>query len=226
MPRDAISLDPRLEAIAGMCGKCDIFADIGCDHGRLGAYMLQTNLCEIAYFTELSSVSLDKARRLVGTLGLSARARFLLCDGADALDIMPGVAAISGMGGETISGIIERGIDKLGGARLTLQPNINAPQLRIALEKLGFRIDDEKIARDGRRLYVIISASPGIAEYTDFEREVGPILAKTRPAELFDFADFRLRVAKNALRGRIEADDDCADLRREIEIWEEVAAWR
>ena len=41
MHEKSISLDSRLKCIAELIGKCDHYADIGCDHGRLGAFLLQ-----------------------------------------------------------------------------------------------------------------------------------------------------------------------------------------
>ena len=58
MPRVSISIDPRLTAIAQMCGECAMLADIGSDHGRLGAYMLQTGMCRKVQLTDISAPSL------------------------------------------------------------------------------------------------------------------------------------------------------------------------
>ena len=226
MPRNVISLDPRLTAIARFCGTCRRFADIGTDHGRLGAYLLQTKRCENAQFTDISDQSLQKARRLIGLLGLSDRAAFLVGDGAAALREAPDVAVIAGMGGETIAGIVERGREILADAKLVMQPNVDAPLLRQCLSEQGFALEDEAIVRDGRRLYVILTARKGEMKLTETEANVGPVLMKKRPAELFDYAAFRLRVANKALIGAKRGDGDLAALEREIAIWEEAASWQ
>ena len=226
MPRDTIALDPRLTAVAGFCGSCKRFADIGTDHGRLGAYLLQTNRCESVQFTDISDQSLQKARRLIGILGLSKKAAFLTGDGAAALREAPDVAVIAGMGGETIAGIVERGRQIFAGAKLVLQPNVDAPLLRRRLSEAGFAIEDEAIVRDGRRLYVILTARTGERNLTETEAEVGPVLMIKRPAELYDYAAFRLRVANKALIGAKRGGDGTAELERQIAIWEEVASWR
>jgi tRNA (adenine22-N1)-methyltransferase len=226
MPRVSITIDPRLTAIAGMCGKCAMLADIGTDHGRLGAYMLQTGMCQSVQLTDISAPSLEKARLLIGKLGLNERTRFCVGDGALALDETPDVAVIAGMGGETIARIVESGGEKLGAARLVTQPNVAAPFLREKLAGNGYAITDERIVRDGGRLYVMIAAQKGEARYSEFELNVGPVLMKTRPDALFDYASFRLRVAGKALAGiRAGGGDDGAML-REKEIWEEVLGWQ
>ena len=226
MPRAAISLDPRLEKIAELCGKCTFFADIGTDHGRLGAYMLQTGLCREVQFTDISEPSLMKARKLLATLGIADKALFLTGDGAMALEHAPETAVIAGMGGDTIAGIIARGREYLADARLVLQPNVDSRAVRMQLCESGYRIVDEAVVRDGRRLYVIIAAEPGSMELDGFAATVGPVLMKKRPDGLFEYAAFRLRVAEKALEGVRKGGQDDAGLRREVQIWEEVASWQ
>lgn len=226
MPRAAISLDPRLEKIAEFSGKCTSFADIGTDHGRLGAYMLQTGLCERVQFTDISEPSLMKAKRLLSTLGLAEKASFLVGDGANALAERPDVAVIAGMGGETISGIIRRGRDIFADARLILQPNVGAEDVRRQLCESGYAIRDEAVVRDGRRLYVIISAEPGSMQLDEFALSVGPVLMEKRPDSLFEYTDFRLRVARKALSGLEKGGHSGEELKKEISLWEEVAAWQ
>ena len=63
LPPNAISLDARLSAIRDLAGSCACFADIGADHGRLGAHMLLRGLCGRAQLADISEASLSKARR-------------------------------------------------------------------------------------------------------------------------------------------------------------------
>lgn len=222
-----ISLDARLMTIAEMVGRCPAVADIGCDHGRLGAFLLQRGWVGRALLMDVSDTSLDKARALIRLLGLAQRARFLVCDGAEALNEPIDAAVIAGMGGATAAGIVERGRGRLGGARLILQVNVGHPELRRRLAAAGYRLTDERIVRDGRRLYVIMEAQPGKAEYDERELHVGPILLRRKPEELSDYAAFRLRVARKALDGARQGGEAAviSELEREIAIWEEAEAW-
>lgn len=219
-----ISLDPRLSTIAEMLGTCTCCADIGSDHGRLGAFMLQNHRVERMCLTDISAPSLEKARKLISLLGLEEKTGFYVGDGALALEEKVDAAVIAGMGGETISEIIEGSNGKLEGARLILQPNVAVPQLRRCLNRSGYRIENEALVRDGRRVYVIIEAVPGEQSLTDFEYEVGPVILKEQPEALADYTAFRLRVARKALLGAQNGNDQqVVDLlRREIEIWEDV----
>ncbi len=223
LPAGAISLDARLSAIRDLAGSCACFADIGADHGRLSAHMLQRGLCARAQLADISEASLRKARRLIYGLGLMERARFCVGDGALALVERPDVAAIAGMGGQTIAGIVERGREVLRGARIVMQPNVAAPELRARLQAAGFCITHEAIARDGRRLYIVIAAQAGDMRLTPEEIEVGPVLLRSGAPELADYAAFRLRVARRALEGARKARRETRDFEREIEIWEAVS---
>ena len=224
--RGKIALDPRLSMIARLVGNCPCVADNGCDHGRLGAFLLQSGQCERVQLTDISAPSLEKARRLMADLGLTDKAIFCVGDGALALKEPAQTAVIAGMGGATIARILDKGRDKLAEARLVLQPNVAAPQLREALSACGYAITDERVVQDGRRNYVIIQAEPGESSYSLMERIVGPVLLKRMPAELLPYARFRLRVAKKALEGaRTSADaSQQAPLMEEISVWEEVCA--
>jgi len=221
-----ISLDPRLSLIAEVLGTCTCCADIGSDHGRLGAFLLQNHRCEHVCLTDISAPSLDKARKLISLLALEDKASFYVGDGAQILGRSVDAAIIAGMGGETIAEIIEGSQGKLDGARLILQPNVAAPYLRRKLNKCGWMVVNETLARDGRRIYMIIEAIQGKQQLTDTEYEVGPVLLKQKPALLSDYTQFRLRVARKALAGAENGNDteNIEALRREIEIWEGVEA--
>ena len=221
-----ISLDPRLSMIARLVGQCQCCADIGCDHGRLGAFLLQNEQCGHVVLSDISEPSLAKARSLCARLGLNDRVTFCVADGIPAAARAPQVAVIAGMGGATIAQILENGREKLGDARLVLQPNVAAPQLRRALCDLDYAVTDEQVVQDGRRCYVVIQAEPGKADYSLKQLTVGPVLLARMPRALEPYAAFRLRVARKALAGALASEDDSqrAPLERELAIWEEVWA--
>ena len=220
----SISLDPRLSAIAEMLGKCDCCADIGSDHGRLGAFLLQNHRCARVCLTDISASSLQKARKLIALTGLEDSTDFYVGDGALALEREVDAAVIAGMGGETIAEIVENSAGKLDSARLILQPNVAAAELRTRINACGWRITDEELVRDGRRIYVILAAERGSQKLNERETEVGPVLLAKRHPLLTDYARFRLRVDRKALDGARTGSDAgaAAELERRISIWEEV----
>lgn len=221
-----ISLDPRLSMIAGMLGVCEYCADIGSDHGRLGAFLLQNGQCSRMCLTDISDASLQKARKLIALLGLEERVDFCVGDGALALNRPVNAAVIAGMGGETMAHILETSGDKLNGARLLLQPNVAAEQLRECMSRIGWKITDENLVRDGRRIYMVIEAVQGEQSLSEKEAVVGPVLLKKKPELLKEYCTFKLRVLKKALEGASQGADarEAERIKRELAIWEDTAA--
>jgi len=218
---NSIVLDERLRTVADMIPNGARFADIGCDHGYLSAWLLREERVSFCQLCDISSPSLDKARRLMKALCLEDKVRFGVGDGAKALSSPVDCAVIAGMGSATIMHIIEEGRTELGNARLILQPNVDAPELREFLMNNGYAIVDERIARAGGRHYVILAAQPGQAHYTEEELLCGPVLLQRGGEAFRSFADFRIKVAQKALKGA-QGGDGCrfAQLSREIELWQ------
>lgn len=220
----AITLDARLQAVARLVPPCQTVADIGADHGFLGAHLLLTGRCAFVRFMDISADSLLKARRLIGKLRLESRAAFLVGDGAAALPAPVDAAVIAGMGAELIAGIIARGREKLGDAKLVLAPNLDAPLVRRFLMENGYQITNEALVHDGRRFYPVIAAQPGEARYDPMAVLAGPILLQEKPDSLIAYANHRIRVIDRALPGAIRGGEPWVDeLAEEREMWREVA---
>lgn len=221
-----ITLDARLEKIADMLGYRGVCADIGCDHGRLGAYLLQNGRCERIYLTDISKDSLEKARRLIRLLGYEDRAVIRAGDGAQALEGPVEAAVIAGMGGETIADIVEAAGERFDGTTLILQPNVGADELRWRLNTAHWRITDEAIVREGRRLYPIIQCVRGEQELSKAECAAGPVLLARRDPMLAAYAGFILNYTERALRGAEQGGDAASvdRLRAQKRIWEEIKA--
>lgn len=54
----------RLNAIIELTGRSDTVADIGCDHGRLGAALLQCEKARHVIATDISAMSLERENGL------------------------------------------------------------------------------------------------------------------------------------------------------------------
>lgn len=218
-----IELDERLSMLYDMVPPCTAAADIGADHGFLGARLLESGKCERVEFLDISEPSLQKAWRLIGRCNLMERADFTVGDGAAALKNPADAVIVAGMGAPTISGIIERGLSRLEHSYLVLQPNIGVELLRADLMRMGFAIRDERIVRAAGRRYIALTAEKGTALYTEAELLAGPVLLQKKPAELRDYAQFRLRVQREACAGAtIGASPNAAALAHEVALWEEI----
>ncbi len=155
-----VQLDERLGAIAQLvldaaAGKeAPCFADIGCDHGYLTAYLL--GCCDrlTAIASDVSAPSLEKARRLLAAQKLSDRAALAVADGLSAIDRPVDAIVVAGMGAQTILKIVGEGRARIGGADLIVQSNVDLPALREGLAALGFAPVQEVYTQAAGRHYV------------------------------------------------------------------------
>ncbi|MGN0996841.1 MAG: Nif3-like dinuclear metal center hexameric protein [Candidatus Ventricola sp.] len=168
-----IRLDERLEAIAQLVHAAvagaphPTAADIGCDHGYLTAGLLERMPQLTMLASDVSAPSLEKARRLMDACGLTGRVRLDVADGLSAVDTPVDAIVIAGMGAETILRIVAEGRDRIGGAALIVQANVDLPVLRRGLASLGFAVEQERYARAAGRHYVTLCARSGEASIPD-----------------------------------------------------------
>ena len=171
-----IQLDERLSAIAALVleairGKAaPCAADIGCDHGQLTAHLLMRCPELFMIASDISAPSLEKAKKLLTMRGLSERALVTVADGLEGIDRPVDAIVIAGMGAETILKIIEEGREKIGGAALIVQSNVDLPFLRAELAHAGFWMEKEVYTRAGGRRYVTMLVRVGEAEEIDERR--------------------------------------------------------
>ncbi|MDD3336593.1 MAG: class I SAM-dependent methyltransferase [Eubacteriales bacterium] len=182
-------LDARLQKAMELAPPCRLCADIGADHGQLSAALLLSGRAERVLVTDVSEKSLTKAKTMLGGLGLEQHAVFSVADGLLALDCLhdevPEVLFILGMGGETLSRILERGADRLRGATLILGAQTDLPLLRGTLCKISYRIRQEVVATESGRSYILMQCTPskvGEPAYDEEELLLGPLLSKELPA--------------------------------------------
>lgn len=173
-------LDERLEAAACMAlsvladKESPCAADIGCDHGYLTAHLLRRCETLSVLACDVSAPSLQKAKRLLDTQGLAKRAQFTVCDGLSAITEPVDVILICGMGAQTILHILREGIEKIGGAAVIVQSNVDLPVLRRGMAELGLRIAQEAYSTAAGRQYVTMLARCGeVAALSEREALLG-----------------------------------------------------
>lgn len=166
-----VSLSKRLAVIADICRGAEHVIDVGCDHGKLAARLLQDNPSMTASATDISPDSLEKARVLIESLGFSDRCRCVCCDGLEGVEINSGdYIVLSGMGPEVIDAIIEKAADRLpDDIHLVLSPASHHEKLRSAMAKKGFFPAEEYAVFDQGHLY-----APGLYLKTGKARSLSP----------------------------------------------------
>lgn len=202
-------LDGRLSAAMELAGETKVFADIGADHGRLSAVLLLNDSERLALVADISAPALSKARTLIERLGLTERAVFAVANGLDALDALdacrehiPDTIFVLGMGGETVSGILRRGQNKLQGARLILGAQTDLPAVRSTLVEIGYRIRREVVACENERDYILIRAEVSQeheACYSEEELLLGPSLMRQLPQNWSPVLIRRMRLLEQGI---------------------------
>ena len=175
-----ISLDNRLRSVFDLFPSCRLAADIGADHGKLALALVTQGTAARIMVTDISRDSLRKAEDLFAAHHASHLAEFLLGDGMTVLPRTPDAVSVCGMGGKTISGILENGLRRIFGAELILSPHTEIPAVRRTVYRLGYHIADERCAVASRRFYIMITAKPGQEKISEEETELGPCLYRHR----------------------------------------------
>lgn len=223
----SVALDERLGKAAQMVPKCKVCADIGADHGFMSAWLLTQERVERMYICDISAPSLEKARRLFEGEAIASRAVFAVGDGLEKVPEPVDACVIAGMGGETIIGILERGMDVIKNAVLVLQPNVCAEEVRIWLCTHGFMITCEELIADGRCWYPIIQAQPAsdAAKPCEAELVAGPALLRMRHPLLGAYAERQIAILAKAIASIAPDNPRAAELRHRRDIWEEILQW-
>ena len=168
MPRE-LDLDERLKLAASFVRPNAVFADIGCDHGRLSVYLMQQCAAARGYACDIRPQPLDKAKQLLSRKGLSDKVETILTDGLIGLEGR-GITdvIVAGIGGEVLAHIVEEAsLLKDSSVRIILQPQSKEQLLRRTLYRLGYRIEQEECVHAGRFLYTVM-----VVSYCGEEKEI------------------------------------------------------
>lgn len=156
----SVHLTPRLTAALELLNGSTCVADIGTDHGRLAAALLQQNICERVIASDVSEPSLRKAEALLSYIGLSDRVSVRCGDGLSVLE--PGecdAVALLGMGGTLMCRLLDAcDVPLMGANAVVLQPMRAQREIREYLYRHCFHITDDRIVREGNRLYQVLRA--------------------------------------------------------------------
>ena len=191
-----IRLSPRLACIASLIPPAECLADIGCDHGRLDAHLLQSGRAARVIASDISTVSVEKARSLLTKCGLSDRCSFRVGDGLSVLKAGEAdVIVLAGLGGPEILDILSAPVN----AFYVLQPQNLVPQVRQSLTQRGLFIEDEAICQDRGRYYEVMRLKAGEMRLNALEAEFGPVNLTRRTPALRALQEQKLRLAEHWL---------------------------
>jgi len=231
-----LKLTPRLQAIADKIIPGSAVADIGSDHAYIPVYLLVNHLAAHVIVSDSKKGPLAAASETLKLFNLTKVADLRLGDGLAVLQPWDKVDAvvIAGMGGETITAILDRGHQVLKpSTRLIIQAMTDSGLVRSWLVEHGYAIIEEDIAQEDDNFYEIIVARQGGSSYPGTDSRLlamGPLLVANKHPLLRPMLEQRLKrmsqAAENAGRSQTAAAIKRArELAARIEILEEVLSW-
>ena len=202
-------ISSRLLACCDYINPGDRVADIGCDHGYLGIYLLTQGIASKVYASDINPQPLASAVRNAEKYQVQADISFYLSDGAKNIPQDFDTLICAGMGGDTIVSILEGSPWILTGSyRLVLQCQSKTHTLRKFLSENGWSISREKILRDGRFLYSVMEViHKSGAELTPGQWYFSPALLSTPSKETAEYFGQIVGGLKRAIDGRKEKAD-------------------
>jgi tRNA (adenine22-N1)-methyltransferase len=179
-----VRLSPRLAAVADAVVAGHPMADIGTDHARLPAHLVQSGRVPNAIACDVAEGPLVRARQ---TLREFSGPRIELRQGYGLRVLAPGEVAtcvLAGMGGHLMRQLVDDALEVVASLdRLVLQPNTDWPGTRAWIAARGWTLTDERIACERRHHYLILVVDPRTRETTDWspeDVELGPLLRRRR----------------------------------------------
>lgn len=206
-----IELTPRLKMIGDMVREGVRVADVGTDHAFLPLYLVKSGKIMSAIASDINIGPIKNAERNIAEHHCQDLIKLVHCSGLDGVsgDEVDDVI-IAGMGGELISAIIDTAAWLRSNEKhLVLQPMSRANELRKYLCDSGFEIIEEKIVREGKRLYTIISTkySGKSTNYDDVFLYVGRI-NPTSDEDAKSYILNQAEILKKAAEGMKKSDDE------------------
>lgn len=154
------TLDARLTAAAELVRPGQPVADIGCDHGKLSAYLACTGRARRVIAADLRPGPLSTAQKTCEEAGCLAHVELRLGDGLSVL--APGEAqavVIAGVSAQTaIEMLTAAPWVKAEKTQLVLIPATKAPVLRRWLWENGFSLNAERLVCAAHRWYAVMDA--------------------------------------------------------------------
>ena len=200
-------LSPRLLACCDFITPGHRVADVGCDHGYLGIYLLKQNIASAIYAGDVNEGPLHSAIQNAKKYEVSDKISFYLSDGLKSFPRDFDTMVCAGMGADTMVSVLKDAPWlKDNKYTLILQCQSKTHYLRKYLSDQGFRIEKERIVRDGRFLYTVMkviylpgtSLTPGQLYYSP------ALMDSPEVPEYYQQTLFRLR---RAIKGQKEQAD-------------------
>lgn len=188
-------LSTRLQAIVSLVpSDAHYIADIGADHGLVCLELLKRE--DVKIFA--SDNKLGPFTKLKATLNGYKNVKVSFSDGLEDLDNDVDTLIISGMGGDTIINILGEHQEHLKHLKyIILSPHNAHYEVRKAMNKYGFKIQEEKMIFSQNKYYSLMLYKLGKENLSELDYKYGPLNLKNKDDVFIDYINEL--IAKNEL---------------------------
>ncbi|MGM9549337.1 MAG: class I SAM-dependent methyltransferase [Faecousia sp.] len=198
-----IILSNRLLACCGFVKPGDRVADVGCDHGYLGIYLLKNGIARSVIASDVNEMPLQSALHNAVKYGVKDQLTLYLSNGVQSIPRDFDCLVCAGMGADTMVSILDAAPWlKDAKYRLILQCQSKQPELRKYLSGHGWVICRETLAQDGKFIYPVmeVTYAPGHS-LSEAECYISPALRDSGSGLLPAFHDRVLSGLRKTVEG-------------------------
>lgn len=235
--KGTLVLSARLKAVADMVTEKNRVVDVGCDHGYIPIYLVQSGISPKVFAMDINEGPLLRAREHVDRAGLGEYIVLRRSDGLRAYKMGEADTLIcAGMGGRLMQKILEAEPEKTKDFKeLILQPQSEIPAFRKFLKDKGYTICQEEMIWEDGKFYPVIKAVWGKTGSLPYEdglcNRFGPVLLGEKNPVLIMYIEkewencLKLKAELSAAKGSHRAlqrlrelEKDMQDLKQAAEI--------
>lgn len=207
-----MELSNRLQAVADLLDCHEAIADIGCDHGFVSIYLIESKKASRVLAMDVNKGPLERAKEHVEEKRLSTYIETRLSDGAKAIKFLESkdgtsklevqAALVAGMGGRLMIRIVQDSIDKFTSMdEFILQPQSEIPKVRQFIREIGYHIEKENMILEDGKYYPMMKVVKG--KGTDINNDDVPqLVAEKLVKETFSLQDLYDEYGEHLLKDK------------------------
>ena len=196
-----MKISNRLKTIASFVEDDSYVFDVGCDHALLDIFLVQNKKNIKVVASDINPNPLKFAEKNIALYGVSDKVQISLGNGLTNIPSNVDTIIISGLGGLTINDVFKRDIDKLVNIKtIILSPHSDIYSVRKYVTSIGYKIVDEILLQDQKKIYTVIKFNKGQASYTEDELLFGPSILQNKTPLFYQYYQSLLQKNKKIIK--------------------------